>query len=202
MTNITDPSQSQGLLHPSARHTYPDNEGLQSIHQDVYDAPQVWDPASEGLQSVDYDGRNGPQVVEQSPLSPDLRYAHSGHADYEKSKILVSDQPISSTSRRGRRRLIWAIMVAVVIAIAIAVGVGAGVGLTRQSSDDSPENEQENGSEEYGLLLNNYCSELRVELTDITASCLPPTLQMIQPLHLGPLRQQRHQPHLRSQRVA
>lgn len=148
MANVTDLSQSHGLLHPSIGHGYRDSEGLQSIHQDVYDAPQVWDPASEGLQSVDHDGRNGPQVVEQSPLSPDLRYAHSGHADYEKTQALVSGQHVTPKQGRVRRRLIWAIMIALSVAIAIAISVGAGVGLTRQSSGSDNDNELQNGSDE------------------------------------------------------
>jgi hypothetical protein len=205
MTNFTSSSQSQGLLHHTTGHGNRDSEGLQSIHQDVYDAPQVCDPASEGLQSVDHDGRNGPQAVEHYPLSPDLRYSHSGHAEDEKTQPLVSSQHVAPTQRPGRRRLLWAILIAVSVAIAIAIGVGAGVGLSRQSRDGENNNDQQGSSGEYVIFLNNGCRDIPWKLTGPTVLLLPQTL------HLAPTlrrelalhqHRQHHQPHPRSRRAA
>jgi hypothetical protein len=200
MANITDSSQSQGLLHPSTGHGYRDSEGLQSTHQNVYDAPQLCDSASEGLQSVDHDGRNGPQVVEQYPMSPNLKYAHSGHAEYDKSQPLVSNRHPASTPPRGRRRLLWAILIAVAVAIAIAIGVGAGVGLSRQSSkSDGNTNEQQGSSEEYVSFLKHCCCDIPSQLTE--SSMLYPPPHPVRTFRQEPFLHQHHQPHPRSRQV-
>lgn len=135
VSNASDPSQSQGLLTSPTTNGFRDSEGLQSVHHDGWDAPQVHDPASEGLQSVDYDGRDGPQAVAPPPLSPDLAYAHYGEGNAEKAGPTVFTDDAPSPRQPKKRRLIWAIVIAAVVAIVIAVGVGAGVGLTRKSGN-------------------------------------------------------------------
>jgi len=138
---VSDPSQSQGLLAPSAAHGFREDDGLQAVHNNAWDAPQVHDPASAGLQSVDYDGRDGPEAVAVPPFSPDTAYAHYGDGNAEKAGITVSTDDVAKSRQPTRRKWIWATIIAIVLVIAIAVGVGAGVGLSRKSngSDKSVE---------------------------------------------------------------
>lgn len=134
LTMVSDPSQSQGLLTSPNTHGFRENEGLQSVQNDVWDAPQVHDPASEGLQSVNYDGRDAPQALAPPPLSPDIAYKHYSDGHAEKAGATASAGDVVTSHQPKRRRWIWAAIIAVVVAIAIAVGVGAGVGLTRKSN--------------------------------------------------------------------
>jgi hypothetical protein len=157
VSNASDASQSQGLLTSSATHDVRGDDAPQSVQ--LWDAPQVYDPASKGLHPVDYDGRNapqavnddgghGPEVVHPSSLLPDFTAAHYGQANDTKPEPASPPQEIASLRQRGRRRLMWAIMIAAVVAIAIAVGVGAGVGISSQSNDSGENSAKDNSSEQ------------------------------------------------------
>jgi hypothetical protein len=135
LTMVSDPSQSQGLLSSSTARGFREDEGLQAVHNNAWDAPQVHDPASEGLQSADYDGRDGPQALAPPPLAPDTAYAHHGDNNPEKAGITISADDAAPSRQSSGRRWMWPIIIAVVLVIAIAVGVGAGVGLSRKSND-------------------------------------------------------------------
>ena len=135
LTMVSDPSQSQGLLASSTAGGFREDEGLQAVHNNAWDAPQVHDPASEGLQSADYDGRDGPQAIDPPPLTPDTAYAHYGDHNAEKAGATISADEATPLRQPRRRRRMWAIIIVVVLIIVIAVGVGAGVGLSRKSND-------------------------------------------------------------------
>lgn len=134
LTMVADPSQSQGLLLSSTAPGFRQDDGLHTVSNNAWDAPQVHDPASEGLQFVDYDGRNGPQALDHPASSPEVAYAHYDIHNAEKAGATVSAGDVVQSRQPRRRKWTWIIAIAVVLAIAIAVGVGAGVGLSRKSS--------------------------------------------------------------------
>lgn len=190
VSNAPDPSQSQGLLTSSTTHGFRDSEGLQSVHHDSWDAPQVHDPASEGLQSVDHDGRDGPEAVAPPLLSPDSTYAHYGEGNAEKAGPTVFTDDAPSPRQQKKRRLIWAVVIAAVVAVVIAVGVGAGVGLTRKSGDsDKSANDTQSTSAGYVDPLQVVTAVGEAVLIIDTASNLP------QLLHQPRTLPQRRQPH-------
>lgn len=145
---VADPSQSQGLLASSTTPGFRQDEGLHAVPNNVWDAPQVHDPASEGLQSVDYDGRNGPQALDYQASSPEVTYPHYGDHNDEKAGATVAAGDVAQSQSSRRRKWTWIIAIVVVVVVAIAVGVGAGVGLSRKSSgsDKSSAKEAESTS--------------------------------------------------------
>jgi hypothetical protein len=128
-----DPSQSKGLQASSTALDFRQDESLPAV-PNVWDAPQVHDPASEGLQSVDYDGRNGPQALDHPAPSPDVAYAHYGGSNAEKAAATESAGDVAQSRQPRSRKWVWIVVIAIVLVIAIAVGVGVGVGVSHKAS--------------------------------------------------------------------